>query len=72
MTAEKLDLVYRVWHAGGRSWRYEVRPRHSLNTKTNQPVVSTGCADSEDAAAAAALVVIKIEQNKAAAEWRDA
>lgn len=72
MTAAKLDLVYKVWHAGGRSWRYEVRTRKMTDPASAAVVTTTGCADSEKAAAEAALVVIKVERNKAAAEWRTA
>lgn len=67
MTATDKRLVYKVWHAGGRSFRWEVRYAGASGNP-----ISTGCGASSDEAAAAAMAVIVAEQNKAAAEWRDA
>lgn len=70
MTAAKLDLVYKVWDAGSGNWRYEVRPRASVDSKS-AVVTTTGCAASEELAANAARLVIAVEHRKHDAEWRD-
>lgn len=67
MSAAKVDLVYKVWHAGGRDWRWEVRKRGTSGNALNGGVEST--AGAAEIAAAKAAVIIR---NEAAAEWRDA